>query len=59
MNPKDGQCPHCHQKGTLRRSRPRWYDLPFRFAGMKAWRCMLCNRRFHVRKRPMVMVAAR
>ena len=43
-------CPECHDGEGLRRSRPRWYDLPFRLIGMRAYRCLMCDRRFHAWK---------
>jgi hypothetical protein len=46
------QCPGCFAGDTLRRSRGRWGDIPFRLIGMRPYRCSLCYRRFYAWKHP-------
>jgi hypothetical protein len=43
----------------MRRSRSRWYDLPLRLFGVRAYRCLLCDRRFYARKRLMALAPAK
>ncbi|HUB19103.1 MAG TPA: hypothetical protein VL990_10735 [Acidobacteriaceae bacterium] len=42
----------------MRRSRSRWYDFPLRLFGKRAYRCMLCDRRFYGSKQAMVATTA-
>jgi ribosomal protein L37AE/L43A len=51
MTTKMPRCPQCGEEESLRRSRSRWYDYPLRVVGVRAWRCLLCDRRFYGRKR--------
>lgn len=44
------RCPQCHDE-DVRRSRSRWYDFPLRVFGVKAYRCLLCDKRFYGRRR--------
>ncbi len=39
-------CPQC-LLNTVRRSRPRFYDLPFKAFGLRAGRCTACGHRFY------------
>lgn len=42
-----GMCPKC---GTvyIKRSTRRWYDLPYRAMRFSAYRCSICDFRFHL-----------
>lgn len=40
------RCPGCKVQ-SIRPSRTRLDDLPFRLVGMRAYRCLVCDRRFH------------
>jgi hypothetical protein len=53
------RCPACHDGSGLRRSRPRWHDVPYRLAGMKAYRCLMCDARFYAWKNPSEMPVKR
>jgi len=40
-------CPTCHEEKQLRRSHFRTMDLPNLLFRRKAYRCLICNRRFY------------
>jgi hypothetical protein len=44
-------CPKCREQEEVHHSRFRVWDLPFLFIAMRAYRCMMCNRRFYSWKR--------
>lgn len=51
------RCPICPDGNSLRRSHGRWYDFPYRLLGMRAYRCLMCNKRFYAWRHPRVVAA--
>ena len=52
MAKKALQCPSCLVADDLRRSHMRWHDWPLRLMGLRPYRCLACNTRFHTWARP-------
>jgi len=49
MRKKSLQCPACFDGDELHRSRMRLRDWPLRLVGLRPYRCLMCNTRFHAR----------
>jgi hypothetical protein len=47
-----GMCPHCGG-AYLKTSTPRLVDLPFRLLRFVAYRCLICDARFHRTRIPV------
>jgi hypothetical protein len=52
MTSQGVKCPTCYDWEAVHRSHLKLRDLPFLLVGMRAYRCLLCYRRFHTWKRP-------
>jgi hypothetical protein len=50
MSRKTLHCPSCFDGDDVKRSRMRFQDWPLRLIGVRPYRCMLCNQRFHSRR---------